>query len=60
MRYWQHIETGRLLKIDVLMIPEKWTEITKEQYDIANEISTAELLRISEEKMKNVESGKYL
>lgn len=35
MRYWQHNETGRLLKIDVQMAPAHWTEITKEQYEEA-------------------------
>ena len=33
MRYWQHDETGRLLKVDVQMSPSKWTELTKEQYE---------------------------
>jgi hypothetical protein len=35
MRYWQHGETGRLLKIDVQMSTYTWVEITKEQYEEA-------------------------
>lgn len=36
MRYWQHNETGRLLKIDLQMAPSNWTEITEEEYNLAN------------------------
>ncbi len=35
MRYWQHNETGRLLKIDIQMAPSTWVEITKEEYEEA-------------------------
>ena len=35
MRYWQHGETGRLLRIDVQMAPSKWVEITEEEYNNA-------------------------
>jgi len=58
MRYWQHDETGRLLKIDIQMAPSKWNEITKEQYEVAN-MTDAELLRKSEEDMKKVKPGKF-
>lgn len=39
MRYWQHNETGRLLKIDVQMAPRNWTELTKEQYEEAIDVT---------------------
>lgn len=39
MRYWQHGETGRLLKINLQMAPSNWTEITKEQYEEAERIN---------------------
>jgi hypothetical protein len=39
MRYWQHGETGRLLKIDVQMSTYTWVEITKEQYEDADKSS---------------------
>jgi len=39
MRYWQHGETGRLLKINVPMAPIHWVEITKEQYEDAERIN---------------------
>ena len=35
MRYWQHGETGKLLKIDVQMAPSNWIELTEEQYQEA-------------------------
>lgn len=39
MRYWQHKETGRLLKVDVQMAPSNWSEMTKEQYEEAERIN---------------------
>lgn len=35
MRYWQHGETGRLLKVDVQMVPDRWVEITEDEYNQA-------------------------
>ena len=38
MRYWQHNETGRLLKVDLQMAPSNWTEISEEEYKEAERI----------------------
>lgn len=48
MRYWQHGETGRLLKIDVQMSTYTWIEITKEQYEEAT-LATEESVPVKEE-----------
>lgn len=42
MRYWQHGETGRLIKVDVPMAPSNWIELTEEQYNEAVEVSEKE------------------
>jgi hypothetical protein len=41
MRYWQHGETGRLLKVqaDVPLNPNNWIEITEDQYIEAERIN---------------------
>lgn len=34
MRYWKSKTTDRVIRVDLLMVPEKWIEITKEEYEI--------------------------
>lgn len=46
MRYWQHNETGRLLKINVQMAPIHWTEITEEDYNFAVQVQNMQTGRI--------------
>ena len=40
MRYYQHGETGRLVKVeaDILLNPNNWIELNKEQYENAKEL----------------------
>ncbi len=59
MRYWQHNETGRLLKIDIQMAPRNWTQITKEQYEEAHVETSAEFLIKVDKETENVKSGFY-
>lgn len=33
MRYWQLIGSNRVIAVNVFMNPERWIEITKEQFD---------------------------
>lgn len=56
MRYWQHNETGRLLRATVQMVPHNWTEITKEQYEKAT-LSNAEFLKLVNEETCNIKRG---
>lgn len=52
MRYWKHKETQALLSVDLQMVPNKWVEITKEDYE------NCAVLRESE-RLDNTRSGKH-
>lgn len=47
MRYWQHYETGKLLKIDLQMAPSRWVELTEEQYNEMETLQREDLERIN-------------
>jgi len=34
MRYWKFRTSNRVIAVNVLMVPENWVEITKEEFDI--------------------------
>lgn len=33
MRYWRKIGTNRVIAVNVLMVPEHWEEISKEEFE---------------------------